>query len=119
MDEILVDELEVFAHVGVTENERAHPQRLTLTIRVWPFEPFERLGDDITQATDYAGLCATARDFVSQRSERLIETLALGLVKKLLATFALKKVRLELRKFVMPDAKYVAVIVTRTAQDHT
>ncbi len=116
-DQIQVDELEVFARVGVTDNERANPQRLTLTITVWPAQPFATLHDDISKATNYSGLCVTARDFVAERSDRLIETLASELATKLLQTFAIQKVRLELRKFVLPDAKHVAVIVTRTARD--
>lgn len=116
-DEIQVDELEVFARVGVTENERAKPQRLTLTITVWPAESFEKLQDDITNATNYSAICVTVRDFAAERSDRLIETLAAELAAKLLHTFAIRKVRLELRKFVLPDAKHVAVIVTRTAKD--
>jgi dihydroneopterin aldolase len=116
MDEIVVDELEVLARVGVSEAERAVPQRLTLTMHLWPVEPFESLHDDISNATDYAAVCATARDLVAQRSDRLIETLALELATKLLEEFALKKVRVELRKFVLTDAKYTAVIVTRTAR---
>ncbi len=116
-DEIQVDELEVYARVGVTENERAKPQRLTLTITVWPVEPFEKLQDDIANATNYSAICVTVRDFAAERSDRLIETLAAELAAKLLHTFAIRKVRLELRKFVLPDAKYVAVIVTRRAAD--
>jgi dihydroneopterin aldolase len=114
-DQIQVDDLEVFARVGVTDDERAQPQRLTLTIHVWPAEPFENLHDDIARATDYAVLSMTARDFMSGRSDRLMETLASELAAKLLRTFAIRQVRLELRKFVLPEAKHVAVIVTRTA----
>ena len=116
-DQIHVEELEIFARVGVTENERANPQRLTLSITVWPTEPFGNLRDDITSATNYSGICEVARDLAAGRSDRLIETLASELASKLLQSFKIEKVRLELRKFVLPDAKHVAVIVTRTLQD--
>jgi hypothetical protein len=33
----------------------------------------------------------------------------------LLGKFAIQKITVELRKFVLPDAKYVSVTVTRTA----
>ena len=116
-DQIQVGELEVYARVGVTDAERAKPQRLTLNIDVWPIEPFENLRDDITKATNYSAISVATREFVEERSDRLIETLAAALAAKLLRTFALRKVRLELRKFVLPEAKHVAVIVTRTVQD--
>ena len=108
-------ELEVFARVGVTDAERAKLQRLTLTIDVWPVEQFDILQDDITRATNYSALSVTAREFIAERTDHLIETLACGLADKLLRTFALRQVRLELRKFVLPEAKHVAVIITRTA----
>lgn len=114
-DQIHVEQLEVFARVGVTESERLNPQRLTLSITVWPKESFENLQDDITKTTNYSALCAVARDFASERSDRLIETLVSELAAKLLRSFAIAKVRLELRKFVLPDAEYAAVIVTRMA----
>ena len=115
-DQIEVSELEIFARVGVTESERANPQRLTLTITVWPKASFDRLEDDISRTVNYSGLCVTAHDFVADRSDRLIETLASELAAKLLSSFPISKVRLELCKFVLPDARHAAVIVTRSAQ---
>lgn len=114
-DCIRVDQLQIFARVGVTENERASPQRLTLSITVWLNERFEDLGDDIANTTNYSALCVVARDFAAGRSDRLIETLASGLAGKLIEAFAVRRVELELRKFVLPDANYVAVMVTRDA----
>jgi dihydroneopterin aldolase len=116
-DAIKVEQLEIFARVGVTENERMNPQRLTLSITAWTKERFENVHDDITRTSNYSAICAVARDFASGRSDRLIETLATELAAKLLQTFEIKKVRLELRKFVLPDAEYAAVIVTRSRQD--
>jgi dihydroneopterin aldolase len=113
-DSIKIEELELFARVGVTENERANPQRLTLTITVWPRTQFEALEDDIGNTTNYSAICAVARDFARSRTSHLIETLVTELASELLRAFPIEKVRLELRKFVLPDAKHVAVIVTRT-----
>jgi dihydroneopterin aldolase len=113
-DSIKVEELELFARVGVTDNERANPQRLTLTITAWPKKQFEDLEDDIGNTTNYSAICEVARDFARSRTDRLIETLVSKLAEELLRAFALEKVQLELRKFVLPDAEHVAVIVTRT-----
>ncbi len=116
-DQIQVEELELFARVGVTESERAKPQRLTLNMTAWPRRSFQDLQDDIAAAVDYSALCRTACEFVMERSDCLMETLASGLADKLLAVFDLRRIRLELRKFVLPDVKYVAVIVTRAMED--
>jgi dihydroneopterin aldolase len=116
-DQIHIQELEIFARVGVPEEERATPQRLSLNITVWPSEPFDNLHDDIGMATDYATVCAVVRDFAATRADRLIETLAGQIAEQLLKRFAIRKVHLELRKFVLKDAKYAAVIITRTAAE--
>jgi 7,8-dihydroneopterin aldolase/epimerase/oxygenase len=114
-DSINIEQLEVFARVGVTENERGYPQRLTLTISVWPDKSFDTLEDDITRAVNYSAICAAARDFTRDQCTKLIETLATRLASHLLQVFPIKKVCVELRKFVLPDAKYVSVTVTRNA----
>ena len=114
-DFIKIEQLEIFASVGVTETEQANPQRLTLTISIWPDKSFEKLEDNITQTVNYSAVCAAARDFTRDRSTKLIETLAAQLASHLLQIFPIRKVEIELRKFVLPDAKYVSVTVTRNA----
>jgi len=114
-DQIHIEQLEIFARVGVTESERASPQRLTLTISVWPNKSSENLEDDITQTANYSAVCAAARDFVREQSVKLIETMADRLASHLLQSFPIRKVQVEIRKFVLPHAKHVSVIVTRRA----
>jgi len=112
-DCIRVEQLELFARVGVTESERANPQRLTVTIEIWPVTSFNDLHDDIGEAVDYSAVAAVARDFVTEQRCKLVETLVTRLADHLLKSFPLQRVQLELRKFVLPEADYVAVVVTR------
>jgi dihydroneopterin aldolase len=114
-DQIRIEQLEVFARVGVTKNERAKRQRIALSITIWPTERFEHLHDDIARTVNYSAVCTAAREFISGRSDKLIETLAAGLASHLLRTFPIQKIRIELRKFVLPHAQYASVTVTRTA----
>jgi FolB domain-containing protein len=116
-DQIHVEQLEVFGRVGVTENERGKPQRLTLTITVWPREPFEGLQDDITRAVNYSALCSASREFMREHSHKLVETSVAELASHLLKNFPIQQVRIELRKFVVPDTQHVAVTVTRKASE--
>jgi FolB domain-containing protein len=116
-DQVHIEQLEVFARVGVTENERAKPQRLSLTITVWPKERFEDLQDDITRAVNYSAIAAASREFVREKSYRLIETLAAELAAHLQQQFPIEQVRIELRKFVVPEAQYVSVRLTRGARE--
>lgn len=116
MDCIRVEQLEVFARVGVTADERAKPQRLTVTLTVWPEQAFDVLQDDVTRTVDYSAICVFVRDFLGKQEHKLIETWASELATHLLGAFSIRKIQLELRKFVLPDARHVAVMVTREAR---
>jgi dihydroneopterin aldolase len=112
-DAIRIEQLEVFARIGVPDDERAHPQRLTVSMTFWPTEQGRELGDDLGRTVDYAAVCAETKKFVDTRSDRLIETLADGLATHLLAIFEIRRITLELRKFILPQVEFVSVTVTR------
>lgn len=114
-DVIVVEQLELAARVGVPEEERQQPQRLTVSIVMSPRNRFCDLEDDLSRAVDYSAVAEHVKQFVGRRSDKLIETLADALAADLLSRFAIRRVRVELRKFVLPDAKYVAAICEREA----
>jgi FolB domain-containing protein len=112
-DAIHIQDLELEGRVGVPDEERAKPQRLTLSITIWPSGGFRQLDDELGKTVNYAEVCREVKHFVSGRTDRLIETLAEEIAAELLRRFPIAQVRLELRKFVLPDAKHVAVRITR------
>jgi dihydroneopterin aldolase len=114
-DEIHIEQLEVSARIGVPEEERATPQRLIISISFWPYQQTRDLGDNIQQTVNYSAVAQEAKNFVHDQSVSLIETLAHRLAGHLLKTFAIQKVTVEVRKFALPDAKYVSATVTRAA----
>jgi dihydroneopterin aldolase len=114
-DEIHIEQLEVFTRVGVPEQERANPQRLTVSISFWPYQQTSDLADHIERTVNYSTVAEETKNFLCDQSVSLIETLAERLATHLLKTFAIQKVTIELRKFVLHDAKYVSVTLTRTA----
>jgi len=114
-DQIHIEQLEVSTRVGVPEKERATPQRLTVTISFWPYRQTRDLGDKIDQTVNYSAVAEETKNFVRDQSVKLIETLADRLATHLLKTFPIQKVVVELRKFVLEDAKYVSATVTRSA----
>jgi FolB domain-containing protein len=114
-DFIHVEQLELLARVGVTDTERAAAQRVTVSITMWPSQPLVDLSDKIENTINYSKICDETKAFVRDHSYKLIETLADRLGAYLLEHFAMQKIVIELRKFVLPDTKFVAVTVTRTA----
>jgi dihydroneopterin aldolase len=114
-DSIRVEQLEVSARVGVTDEERSQPQRLTVSITLWPRRPLVDLGDDIRNTINYSEVCDATKNFADECSCQLIETMADLLAMHLLKRFAIQQITVELRKFVRPDARFVAVTITRSA----
>jgi 7,8-dihydroneopterin aldolase/epimerase/oxygenase len=114
-DKIHIHELEIFGRVGISHEERAEPQRLTVTITLWPRMSLGDLREDIGRTINYSAVCEQTRTLARARSYKLIETLADEIADQLLRTFPARQVSIELRKFALPDAQYAAVIVNRTA----
>jgi dihydroneopterin aldolase len=114
-DPIHIEQLEIFARIGVSDKERSTPQRLTASITLWPKQDTRDLGDQIGRTVNYSAVAEAARNFARDQSVNLLETLADGLAMHLLGSFAIQKIEIELRKFALPDAKYASVTVTRTA----
>ncbi len=112
-DHIHIEGLEIFAHIGVPDAERALAQRLVFSITLWPTRQAGHLDDQIERAVNYAAVCAETKTFVQSRSDRLIETLADALASYLLRVFEISSITVELRKFILPDVQFVSVTVTR------
>jgi FolB domain-containing protein len=114
-DEIHIDQLDVFTRIGVPDEERAKPQRLTVSISFWPYHQPGDVADHIERAVNYSTVAEETKSFMQDQSVNLIETLADRLASHLLKIFPIQKVTIELRKFALQDAKYVSVTITRIA----
>ena len=112
-DRIHIRELKLAARVGVPDEERARPQRLTVSLTLWPITGFRELEDRLENTVDYASICEEVKEFVRGRNDKLIETMGDAIARHLLEAFPLRRVDLELRKFILPDVDYVAVSLTR------
>ena len=112
-DAILIEELELTAHIGVPDEERAAPQRLTVSLRIEPQRDLEALGDEIENTVDYFAVCEAIKALSGAQPRRLIETLAEEIATLVLDRFAVAAVELELRKFILPDTAFVAVKLRR------
>ena len=114
-DRIHIEQLKIVARVGVSKRERTRSQRLALSITIWPRFQADDLGDDVTKTVDYSELCQEAKTFLQGRADKLIETLADAMAEHLLRKFAVRRITVELRKFVLKGARYVSVTVNRAA----
>lgn len=111
MDRIAIHDLAVLFHVGVPAAERANPQRLTLTVEME--HDFSVIGDALDRTIDYQAVSQRLLDYGRERSWQLIETLAVELAEMILREFKPSRVTVEVKKFVLPQARHVSVRVTR------
>lgn len=116
-DEVHIEQLEVFAVIGVLEHERKGLQRLTVSISFTPYQDPQALEDNIEKAVNYSAVAEETKRFAREQAVNLIETMADRLAMHLLKVFPIQKVTIELRKFALQDAKYVSVSATRTAEN--
>jgi dihydroneopterin aldolase len=112
-DLILIEALELSARIGVPEEERTAPQRLTVNLVLEPIEDFRALDDRIEKTVDYFQVVRTIQALASARPRQLLETLGEEIAAELLAHFSVRAVEVELRKYILPDTAFVAVRLRR------
>jgi phosphoglycolate phosphatase len=111
-DRIRINSLRVLARIGVPDEERAAPQKLSIDVIME--SDFRGLDDDLARTTDYAAVAAWLKAECARREVKLLETLAEELAAGLLEGFPqIRAVDLEVRKFVLPDTRDVSVRVRR------
>jgi len=113
MDLILVSELELKSHIGITAEERSVAQRLTVSLQIEPKARFIDLGDEITRTVDYFTVTRRVQQLALEKPRNLIETLAGEIAELILHEFPVARVTVELKKYILPDTRFVAVKVIR------
>lgn len=103
---IHIRELDAWCHVGVPDEERAHPQRLLLDIA---FDASVGVSDDISATVDYFAVGQFAREIAQGHPRQLIETLARDVLAALSERFPIRNPSVRVRKFSVPGTAEVSV----------
>jgi dihydroneopterin aldolase len=113
VDKIVIKDLEVDAHIGVTEAERAQPQRLLITVEL-ERDLAEAGGTDSEAATTrYDVVVDMIRKIVEERPRKLVEVVAAEIAKSILHQRLALAVTVEVKKFSIPRSRYVSVQIHR------
>ena len=113
MGRIKITDLEVMMHVGVTDEERATPQRLLLTVDMDFDFSSAAISDRITKTIDYYAVAQRLMKFGEGRSWKLIEKLVNEIADEVLSEFQPQAVAVEVKKFPIPQAQHVSVSLTK------
>jgi dihydroneopterin aldolase len=109
MSQISIVDLEVFYRVGVPDAERARPQRLLLTVEMETDFSAAAKSDGLADTIDYFAVSQRLLNFGEGKSWKLIEKLAADIADTILAEFKPSAVTVEVKKFVIPQARHVSV----------
>ena len=113
MSEILISGLRARANIGVPDKERAEIQELEFDLCIRTALAFDRMEDTLSKTIDYALVCQRVSEIAAEKPRNLIETLANEVAGKILAEFDAVSIEVELRKFILPETRHVAVRCTR------
>jgi FolB domain-containing protein len=116
MAKIGIVDLEVHYHVGVTDQERATPQKLLLTIEMNVDITAASHTDRIEKTVNYQRVVDDLLHFGEGRNWRLLEKLVSNIADWIMVEFEPDSVLVEAKKFIIPQTRYVSVSVARARQ---
>lgn len=113
MDYLIIQDLTVDFRVGVPEAERTSPQRLLITMEMEIDVAAAVAEDDLNRTVDYDAVKKRIADLGVGRSWKLIESLASEIAGIVLREFRPSAVTVEVKKFILPETRWVAVRIRR------
>jgi dihydroneopterin aldolase len=111
---IRIVDLEVFYQVGVPDEERAEPQRLMITVELDVDAPKAALSDALGDTVDYYSVSQKLLHYGEGRSWKLLEKLSAELAEMILRIYAPARVRVEIKKFIIPETRHISVACVRS-----
>ncbi len=117
MDEIIIENLQVFAYHGVHENEKQNGQIFLVSAVLYQDLPLAGKTDELQKTTNYGAVARFIEEYTRTKRFDLIESLAESLATEILVRFSLvNKISIEIKK---PEAPveltfdYFSVKITR------
>jgi 7,8-dihydroneopterin aldolase/epimerase/oxygenase len=113
MSRIRIIDLEVFYCIGFTDEERAKPQRLLLTVDMTYDFTSAALTDRLERTINYQKVAEELLRFGENRSWKLLEKLVANVADFIMAEYRPQAVMVEAKKFSLPNARFVSVSLSR------
>ena len=116
MSKITIVDLEVYYCVGVTDEERAKPQRLLVTVDMSLDFSSASVSDRIERTINYQTVADDLLKFGEGRSWKLLEKLVANIAERILTEYKPQSVLVEVKKFSIPQARFISVSTGQTRQ---
>ena len=113
MSRIAIVDLEVLYCVGVSEEERANPQRLLLSVELNLNFESASVSDRIEKTIDYNEIAQDLLKYGEGRSWKLLEKLVANVADRIMTQYHPQSVTVEAKKFAIPQARFVSVALSR------
>src|ERR1700742_2331999 len=114
MSRINMVALEVFYQIGVTEEERAKPQRLLITVEIDHDFSTASMSDRLEKTINYFDVAQELLKYGQGRNWKLLEKLTASIADFIMTRFKPDAVTVEIKKFPIPQARYVSVVLARS-----
>ena len=110
---ITIADLEVFYRLGLSDEERAKPQRLLLTVVLTLDISSAAVSGRIARTVDYKSVVQRLIKFGERRQWKLIEGVVTDVADHIVAQYPIQSVAVEVKRFGITEAKYVSATITR------
>lgn len=118
MDTISINDIEVKFRIGVSDEERSKPQRLSISVEMDLDIRASSAADDLEKTVDYFEVHQSITKMGAGCDWKLIETLAEDIAKLVLREALVLAVRVEVKKFILPQTRHVSVRIERFTPFH-
>jgi FolB domain-containing protein len=108
MEQIILKEISVTAHLGVTDKEKVKKQKILITVSIVPDFQFNSLNDSIDNTVNYSDIRGDIINIISTNRFNLIETAAGKIASHIKNNYPVKNLAVVIKKFPYKDTKYVA-----------
>ena len=112
-DQIILEDLVVMGRVGHTPEERAHPQKIWVDVELQTDIRKAAKNDDISRTVNYLDAAAKIQQVLDARPYNLAETVAEKIADVLLKDFAVRSVKVRVKKKTVPNAAFSIIEIVR------
>lgn len=113
LDTLELRDIELWLRIGITEQERAHPQRLFASVTMYCDTSRAGRSDRLADSIDYASVAAVVSRAAELECET-IEFLAESLAGEILSGFSLTAVGITVKKYPLPQVREVSISIVRS-----